>query len=102
VSVVLLRLSDQTDPFTATWENVTHEVVDDNGLPLRIAGRDFVLPKSALVIGGSPIEPRSGDQLSLTENGVAQVYELVPVGNLPAAELLPGGFRYRVHTKRVS
>jgi hypothetical protein len=99
-SVVLLRSTHQTAPFVATWANVTHEVQDDRGLPQRWTGRDFILPADKLVIDSQQIEPRSGDQLTLTENGVTLTFALLPVGKLPAAELLPGGYRWRVHTKK--
>ena len=99
-SVVYHRGADQSDPFTATWENVTHEVLDEEqGIPQKIVGRDFVLPASLVVIGGQMLQPRSGDWLELTENGALVQFTLFPVGNLPPAELLPGGYRWRVHTK---
>ena len=99
-SVVYHRGAEESDPFTATWENVTHEVLDEErGVPQKVVGRDFVLPASQIVIAGQPLQPRAGDWIELTENGVTRQFTLFPVGNLPAAELLPGGYRWRVHTK---
>lgn len=99
-SVVYHRGAAQSVPFTATWENVTHEVLEEErGIPQKVAGRDFVLPASQVVIAGDVLQPRAGDWIELEENGVMRQFTLFPVGNLPAAELLPGGYRWRVHTK---
>jgi hypothetical protein len=99
-SVVYHRGTGASDSFTATWENVTHEVLEEEqGIPQKIVGRDFVLPASQVVIAGQRLQPRAGDWIELIENGVARQLTLFPVGNLPPAELLPGGYRWRVHTK---
>ena len=99
-SIVYHRGAGASDPFTATWENVTHEVLEEEqSIPQKIVGRDFVLPASQVVIAGQTLQPRSGDWIELTENGAQLQFTLFPVGNLPAAELLPGGYRWRVHTK---
>ena len=43
----------------------------------------------------------AGDRLRLTEAGATVEYELLPLGKLPAAESMPGGYRWKVHTKKV-
>ena len=102
VSVVLVRGGLESAPFTATWEHIEYEVSDQNGFLTKRTSRDFVFPKPATVLGGELVEPRAGDRLRLTENGVKQEFELVPMDKLPAAELLPGGYRWRVRTKKVA
>ena len=101
VSVVLVRGSLESAPFTATWERVEYEVSDHEGFLSKRTSRDFVFPIGAAVLGSEAVEPRSGDRLRITENGIEQEFEVVPMDKLPAAELMPGGFRWRVRTKKV-
>ncbi len=101
VSVVLVRGSLESAPFTATWERVEYDVSDHEGFLTKRTSRDFVFPVGAAVLGNEVVEPRSGDRLRIAENSVDQEFELVPMDKLPAAELMPGGFRWRVRTKKV-
>jgi hypothetical protein len=102
VPVVLLRGGLASAPFTATWERVEYDVSDHEGFMVKRTSRDFVFPTGVTVLANELVEPRSGDRLRLSENGVDQEYELVPMDKLPAAELMPGGFRWRVRTKQVA
>ncbi len=90
-----------TEAFTAVWEQVTYEVVDGEGFLTRFSGRHFMFPVTAAAIAGEAFEPRAGDRITFQENGVSVEYELLPVGNLPAVELMPGGFRWRARAKKV-
>jgi hypothetical protein len=101
VPVVLVRGWLESAPFTATWERVEYDVSDHEGFMVKRSSRDFVFRIGVTAFGGEVAEPRSGDRLRVTENGVDQEYELVPMDKLPAAELMPGGFRWRVRTKKV-
>lgn len=101
VSVVLCRGGLESAAFTATWERVEYEISDQEGFLTKRTSRDFVFPTSKAVLGGQLVEPRSGDRLRLTEAGATIEYELLPMGKLPAAESMPGGYRWKVHTKKV-
>ena len=101
VSVVLMRGGLESAAFTATWERVEYEISDQEGFLTKRTSRDFVFPTTATVLGGSLVEPRAGDRLRLTEGGASVEYELLPMGKLPAAESMPSGYRWKVHTKKV-
>jgi hypothetical protein len=99
VSVTLSRGALVTEPFTArrneqTYQALGHEI----GIEVSIVMRDFYLPVDGLVLDGVTIEPRTGDWI--TEG--SEVYEISPPDNTkPSIGLLPGGYEYLVHTKRV-
>lgn len=99
VSVTLSRGALTTAPFTArrneqTYKALGHEI----GIEVSITMRDFYLPVESLVLDGVTIEPRTGDRI--TEG--SEVYEISPPDNTkPSIGLLPGGYEYLVHTKRV-
>jgi hypothetical protein len=101
VSVVLCRGGLESVPFTATWERVEYEISDQEGFLTKRTSRDFVFPTSKAVLGGQLVEPRAGDRLRLTEANATVEYELLPMGKLPAAEAMAGGYRWKVHTKKV-
>lgn len=103
VQVRLQHGSQTTDEFTATWENKVYQVADSEGFLTSFESRDFTFAKADAAISSQAFEPRAGDLITLTENESGAVYELLPVGTaLPAVELMPGGYRYLVHTKRVA
>ena len=101
VSAVLCRGGLESASFTATWERVEYEISDQEGFLTKRTSRDFVFPTSVVVLAGQLVEPRAGDRLRLTEAGATVEYELLPLGKLPAAESMPGGYRWKVHTKKV-
>jgi hypothetical protein len=91
-----------TAAFTATWESREYEVIDNEGFATKLESRDWMFAVAAAVdANGTAFTPRAGDIVAATENGVAAEWEAMPIGTLPACELTDGGYRYRVHTKRV-
>lgn len=98
VSVVLRRGDSDSAAFTATWSKQEYRIEDEAGIGNSIESRDYVFKASLAVVDGVTIEPRDGDQIV---EGSA-IYELMKMGERKAAELLPGGYRYLVHTKRVA
>lgn len=98
VTVTYKRGSSTTDSFTAIRSDVEYEVMGGEfGLAIKVTSRDYLLPKSSVVIGGVEVEPRAGDRI--VEGG--ETVEIMPLGDKPAVELQAGGFRYLVHTKKV-
>jgi hypothetical protein len=99
VSVTLSRGALATAAFTARrneqeYKALGHEI----GIEVSIVMRDFYLPVSSLVLDGVTIEPRTGDWI--TEGD--ETYEISPPDNTkPSIGLLPGGYEYLVHTKRI-
>lgn len=101
VSVVLSHGIDQTEEFTAIWEQVTYDVADSEGFLTQYVSRDFTFAVADCVMGSDAIEPRAGDRITLTENEQECVFEILPIGSTPAVELMPNGLRWKVHTKQV-
>lgn len=99
VDVTLSRGALTTASFKArrneqTYKALGHEI----GIEVSITMRDFYLPVTSLVLDGVTIEPRTGDWI--TEG--SEIYEISPPDDKkPSVGLLPGGYEYLVHTKRV-
>lgn len=102
VSVTLQRGGKTTEPFTATWEKKLYQVADSEGFITSFESRDFTFAIGDASINDAVFEPHAGDRIALSENAVDTQYELLPLGQLPAVELMPGGYLWKVHTKRVS
>ena len=100
-SVTLTHGSRTTAAFTALWEDHKYEVVDVEGFSTSMHLRDFSFAVSDAALDSTAFEPRAGDVIAITENGVAKKFEIVPIGNMPAVELESGGYRWKVHTQRV-
>ncbi len=99
VSVVLKRGRDSSAAFTTTWTDQKYEVFDADGqLMTEFVSRDFMFAVTDVVLNGSTVEPRKGDQLIVEGT---DKFELLPVGKMPAAEKSPGDYRWMVHTKKV-
>jgi len=101
VSATLSHGGSTTDSFTVEWEDQKYDVMDAEGFLTQVHSRDFMFAVTAANISSVAFEPRPGDVLAVTENGVAKKFELLPVGSMPAIQLMPGGYRWKVHTKRV-
>lgn len=102
VSIVYSRGGVNSAPLTAIAETTTYELLDDR-LPHTTvaAGRDYTLKSSTLIVNSLVIEPAVGDRITETIAGASWTFEVLPLADKPSAELLPGGFRWLIHTKRV-
>jgi len=70
----------------------------------RIVGqpRAFRIPVASLVIGGVPIEPRNGDVIIQTIGSTLEQFEVMALGDRPAAERLdPDWNDWLIQTKYV-
>jgi hypothetical protein len=97
VSVILKRRTKLSVAFTATWQDMQYQVVDEDGMQTIISARVWVFEVGAAVIDGSAVEPRAGDRI--VEG--SQEFDIAQVADQPAVQLMPGDFRYRVHSNRV-
>lgn len=97
----LAQGNKQTAEFTVLWDAKVYSVIDSEGFGTEFQSRDFTFAKEALVLDGSVVRPRGGDRIILTENGQEVIYEILPIGKIPAIEEEPGGMRWKVHTKRI-
>jgi len=100
VSVVYSQGGSSSDAFTATYKDQEYQVQESaDVLPVSIKVRDWIVKASDLVVG-SLVTPRRRDRITDSTSG--EVYEALPLGDRPVAELLPGEYRYLIHTKRIS
>lgn len=103
VQVTLTQGAGTSEPFTAQWESIDNQVVDGEGFLSKVVSRVFMFDRSDAVIGDVEVEPRRGDRLDVTEaNGTVVGFELAPEGQMPAAELMAGGYRWLVRAKQVA
>lgn len=87
-----------TVELTATAQNVRYETDSQDGFPIVVHMREFVIAVDAIVLGGSIREPREGDRVVETINGTATTFVVTKAGNQRACELLPGGYRWKIRT----
>lgn len=99
VAVTFLRGVGVSDEFTARRGNFDYRAIGaEYGIEIGITMRDFILPVASLVIDSVTITPRTGDRI---QEG-SEVFEIQPIDqNKQSVELLPGGYEYLVHTKKV-
>ena len=78
-----------------------YEVTDDDGIPRRETFYDWIFTASEMVFNdGETIEPRPGDRISETLDGVEYSYEAMPLEKRPVAEWTDSaGVMKTVHTK---
>ena len=102
-SVVYTRGPTSSAPITAVSDVQTYEVLDQQGIPISVLSYDFLFTTADIVVGSAQIEPRPGDRIATTLNGVACTFEVMPLGTKPCAEWAePDGIMLIVHTKKVA
>ena len=68
------------------------------GIEIKITMRDFLISVASAVIDGDAIEPRTGDRIIEGD----ETFEIQPVDEkTPSVELIPGGYEWLCHTKKV-
>lgn len=103
VEVTLTQGAGTSEPFTAQWESIENQVVGEEGFLSKVVSRVFMFDVGDAVVAGAVVEPRRGDVLNVTEaNGSIVRFELLPEGQLPAVELMAGGYRWLVRAKQVA
>lgn len=90
-----------TDPFTAIREDQRYESAEQEGFGTSFQSSVFTFPIESASFLGERFEPQKGDTIALTENGVEKKFEILSVPGLRSVELMPGGYRWKVHTKQV-
>lgn len=107
---VLYSRGAATVTLTAIPEAQSDTLLDASGLQTVGNGRDYTFAVGDLVLTSEVAEPCRGDTITETIGGTSCVFEVLPLravtslalGGNPVAELLPGGFRWLVHTKRIA
>lgn len=102
-SFVLTRGAASTAAFTAAVASCEYEEMGDDGLQTSVRYDDLTIVAADVVVSGSQVEPRDGDVLAETLNGVVIQYEVLPLQKRPAVEWLDSsGILLLVHTKRIN
>jgi hypothetical protein len=103
VTVTYTRGINAATGLTGTVTMARYETVDSEGFGVVALSRDYVLHAADLVVGGTMIVPRAGDQITETILGVAQTFEVMALGELRESEPLDtDGLMLLVHTKKVN
>lgn len=99
VSVTITRGATTSSSFTAQRDVTTGFVFADAGVPVAINHQTFWLPVDGVNFGSGAVEPRTGDVI--TEG--TTTWEVLPSkDDQRSVRLESGGYRWIVHTKRVS
>lgn len=103
-SITLRRGGSTTTGVSAQVIITDHDAIDDqSGMTVSVQSRDFLIRVEAYAFGGTAVEPRAGDVIVETVNGVECQFELMPIGRRPAFEWAAAdGRRWIVRTKKVS
>lgn len=80
-----------------------YEVLQDDGSLTLVKSFDYTITAADLVLNGSLIEPRQGDQIIETIAGAVRTFEVVMLGNKPCFEWQDtAGILLLVHTQRIA
>jgi hypothetical protein len=102
VSVTYTRGTDSAS-ITATATMQQYDVVDAEGFSTSVVSRDYLVHAADLVLAGSLIVPRAGDQIAETIAGVACTFEVMPLGEKREFDPLDSdGLLLLIHTKKVA
>jgi len=101
VPVQLKRAGVLSNVITAIADQVTYQVIDQEGFLTSYTSRDYTLPVAEVIWNGEVKEPRKGDIVVETINGVVSEFEITPMAKNSATSLKPNGFDWLVHTTQV-
>lgn len=100
VTVTLFRGGRETPDVPATWSRPP-EMVDQEGMPLVITHRTYRIAVAAYLINEEAVEPRAGDRIEESINGVDTCFEVLPVERSPAFEKDGDGVHWIIRAKKV-
>jgi hypothetical protein len=74
----------------------------DGGIRMEYSDRDFLIPTSTLVLGGTNVTPERGDLIKERKNGILYTYEVFPYGGEPPWRFSdPHRQMLRIHCKLI-
>lgn len=86
----------------AVMGDTEYESTDLNGVTMRAQVIDWLIAPDRLVVGGQPIEPEPGHQISQTIEGVERRFEVQSLGSEPCWRWSgPSRDRFRIHTREI-
>jgi hypothetical protein len=101
VSIVYVA-GNQEIPVTATIPEADAKVDDAEGVQTSLRLWDWIIEASLLVANGQPMTPRPGHRIRRTIRGQVHQFEVVPIGDQPAAVWDDTeNRRWLIHTKYV-
>ena len=99
---VTYKRGEDSAEVRASIGRTVFEVTDSVGVAERTESRDFLIPASGLVLGGSQVLPKQGDRIEETQDATVYVYEVLAPGQEPCWRFSDSYRRtLRVHTKQV-
>ena len=103
VSVVYHRGATQSGTITATPSQHEYDVIGTDDMLTSVLSYDWTFTAADIAISGSAIQPRPGDRIVASVNGVSQTYEVSPMKPKPCFERLDtSGILLFVHSKLVA
>ena len=100
---VTYRRGLQSVVVKATVGKSEFELADESGFTIKTSVQDFLLMAADLILGGSTVTPKLGDQIEMTRNSISVIFEVL---TLPNGECWrysdPFGKTLRIHTRQVS
>jgi hypothetical protein len=96
--------ADQTVSLSAALGVNHHDIQNDSGVMEEVAGQDFIVPAAGLDFGSGPFLPQQGDRITLTENGLTRVFEILPPASNKDCWSRSGPLTIalRIHTKEIT
>jgi hypothetical protein len=101
-TVTYRRGTNVSTPIIGWQDKHDYTELDNEGIATTVEIDDWTFTATDLIVGGEPIEPRRGDLIEETLNGVALEYQVLPLQNAPPFKKLDtSGIVLLVHTKLV-
>lgn len=101
-TTIVYRRGGHSVTLPATAGMTSQETMTPDGAMVAVRRHDWTFPAADLVINGQLITPQRGDRITVTRNGVTEVYEVQPdAATGEPSRVDATGLRLRVHTKRI-
>lgn len=107
VAVTYSRVNQSTTLTLSTYATLARNPIQVVGaaseaILIDVSEMDFLIRVADLILDGQGVEPKRGDRIGVTINGVACVYEVNYTGNDQPFSYDPHRTMYRIHTKQIA
>lgn len=101
-TAVTFQRGQQSVLLTGTRLLREYQIMDESGFTSNVQMHDWTFTTADVVLGGTVITPRPGDLLTIGNGAGQERYEVLPLGDEPAAVPYDANANILlVHTKRV-
>ena len=101
--VGVINTAPEGGPLMATIGASRFEALDQLNNIIEIKSKDFILPQSHLVLGGTLLTPKRNDLIRQTINDVVLVFRVLPDPGIPHYRETDGlGKGWRIFTKQIN